>query len=56
MKKRLVVLATVIVFGIAMLVPTIALAGGDQVQRPAETPQHQDAGTDPNQWQLQSSR
>lgn len=53
---KLVVLLTVVLLGIAMIVPVVALAGGDQVQRPDESPQYQDAGEDPNQWQLQTNR
>lgn len=56
MKKKLALLIATAAFGIALTLPAIALAGGDQVQKPDECPQYQAVGEDPLALQLQANQ
>ena len=50
MRKKLVLLLTAILLGLSLLLAPVAFAGGDQVQRPDESPQYQAGGDSPNQY------
>ena len=55
MRRRLIVLATALILGVALLAPAVAMAGGDQVHRPAPG-DWQNEGVDPLSYQLQINK
>ena len=52
MKAKLALVVTTILLTASLTAPAVALAGGDQVHRPDDTPQYQADGDYPLEWRF----